>query len=368
MKGIFGSRNISSLILLPDRDAARVFPNGNKGIFIGSLASHNLPFMFDVDELMNPHIFIAGITGSGKTYFLRSLILKLNSNLNCSILILDFTGEYTDFDTYASSKNRDGIVRSFLEGRSTISKLDLKGSSEKERILVAERLISEIAEEMRYLPVDYSERKFIVLDEAWKILERSRSVETIIREGRKYGIGIIFASQSIDDSDQKLTSNVASMFLFRQPDEKSLHRLAKDYGMVESDIKSVQNLELGSCFGIFLLKSKERMKVLIKKTSIAKVEKRAKIRTKSNNFIEVDRNRLSSVIGEFCGPSVATKLSENLFEMDSIELQVLIRILIQENSNSYAILKSIRKLGFEEDAIADAFSSALAQLSVTYEK
>jgi len=59
-------------------------------------------------------------------------------------------------------------------------------------------------------------RLFVVVDEAWKIAADERSdVVSIVREGRKYGFGLIVASQNPTDVHKSIFSNAGTMFLFR---------------------------------------------------------------------------------------------------------------------------------------------------------
>ena len=59
-------------------------------------------------------------------------------------------------------------------------------------------------------------RLFVVVDEAWKIASDERSdVVSIVREGRKYGFGLIVASQSPTDVHKSIFSNAGTMLLFR---------------------------------------------------------------------------------------------------------------------------------------------------------
>ncbi|MFA6907296.1 MAG: ATP-binding protein [Candidatus Micrarchaeia archaeon] len=59
-------------------------------------------------------------------------------------------------------------------------------------------------------------RLFVVVDEAWKIAADERSdVVSIVREGRKYGFGLIVASQNPTDVHKSIFSNAGTMVLFR---------------------------------------------------------------------------------------------------------------------------------------------------------
>ena len=75
-------------------------------------------------------------------------------------------------------------------------------------------------------------RLFVVVDEAWKIAADERSdVVSIVREGRKYGFGLIVASQNPTDVHRSIFSNAGTMVLFRltHADERGYVRSSLSY-------------------------------------------------------------------------------------------------------------------------------------------
>jgi len=77
-------------------------------------------------------------------------------------------------------------------------------------------------------------RCFVVLDEAHKLsFDRGSPVEKLIREGRKFGLGLILASQQPDDFSPVAFANTATKIVFQVGDEKSnvsrqLHRKVRN--------------------------------------------------------------------------------------------------------------------------------------------
>jgi DNA phosphorothioation-dependent restriction protein DptH len=73
-------------------------------------------------------------------------------------------------------------------------------------------------------------RCFVVLDEAHKLsFDRGSPVEKLLREGRKFGLGLILASQQPEDFSPVAFSNTATKIIFQVGDERStisrqLHR------------------------------------------------------------------------------------------------------------------------------------------------
>jgi DNA phosphorothioation-dependent restriction protein DptH len=77
-------------------------------------------------------------------------------------------------------------------------------------------------------------RCIIVLDEAHKLsFDRGSPVEKLLREGRKFGLGLILASQQPEDFSSVAFANTATKIIFQVGDERStisrqLHRKIKN--------------------------------------------------------------------------------------------------------------------------------------------
>jgi DNA phosphorothioation-dependent restriction protein DptH len=77
-------------------------------------------------------------------------------------------------------------------------------------------------------------RCFVVLDEAHKLsFDRGSPVEKLLREGRKFGLGLILASQQPEDFSPVAFANTATKIVFQVGDERStisrqLHRKVKN--------------------------------------------------------------------------------------------------------------------------------------------
>jgi len=77
-------------------------------------------------------------------------------------------------------------------------------------------------------------RCFVVLDEAHKLAFGPGSpVEKLLREGRKFGLGLILASQQPEDFSPVAFANTATKIVFQVGDERStisrqLHRKIKN--------------------------------------------------------------------------------------------------------------------------------------------
>ena len=119
-------------------------------------------------------------------------------------------------------------------------------------------------------------RLFVVVDEAWKIAADERSdVVSIVREGRKYGFGLIVASQNPTDVHKSIFSNAGTMLIFRltHAEERNYVRSSlaySDFYEEESHSLSIGqalvHLEFSSpvsCPRIFILRKVEGEELLV---------------------------------------------------------------------------------------------------------
>ena len=97
---------LAPLMRLPqlyEQSLPAVEKGAREGVFIGS--TRFLPYFLDFGVLMNPHVFVCGITGSGKTYLMKGLMLKLCAIMGSLVIAIDFTGEYRGFAELAGEES-----------------------------------------------------------------------------------------------------------------------------------------------------------------------------------------------------------------------------------------------------------------------
>ncbi len=93
-------------------------------IYIGRTSLCSCPFFWNPALLANPHIAILGVSGSGKSYLVKSFLVRASLVWGANALILDWSGEYASW-----VKNAGGKVIDFQEGQS-LNLLDAPGSRE----------------------------------------------------------------------------------------------------------------------------------------------------------------------------------------------------------------------------------------------
>ncbi|EQD47880.1 AAA ATPase, partial [mine drainage metagenome] len=142
-----------------------------------------------------------------------------------SVFIIDWNGEYAGtiayfYGTEYKINNRDEIKKLIDEvgvplHQAGLSSVNLSGMRNgAERRLAARDILSTIAGELGEAPSWRGVQKTLILDEAWKVLE-GNELSTLFREGRKYGMGIVIASQTASDLSEDIISNCATAVMFR---------------------------------------------------------------------------------------------------------------------------------------------------------
>lgn len=135
------------------------------------------------------------------------------------------------------------------------TRIDLSHVDESIRFLVAETLLRLVFAKLRGLgpiPVNPASDKeryrlMILIDEA-KILtcgkgdpdSRDRILNVLITEGRKFGIGLILASQMVDHFGQDVLSNVASLLVMKPMDAREAKRNAATVQVPYEDLLALR--------------------------------------------------------------------------------------------------------------------------------
>ena len=78
----------------PEPPAGVLMGDPFQSIFIGTTKIFKVPFTWSFANLTNPHIAVVGITGAGKSYFVKTLLVRANYVWNTNAIIIDLAGEY----------------------------------------------------------------------------------------------------------------------------------------------------------------------------------------------------------------------------------------------------------------------------------
>ena len=93
-------------------------------------------------------------------------------------------------------------------------------------------------------------RLMVVLDEAHRVA-RDPTLPRLIKEGRKFGVGIIVASQEIRDFHDTVVTNAGTRIMFRTnyPESKSLAKFVQARATKNADfVRTLEALEVGRAF------------------------------------------------------------------------------------------------------------------------
>ena len=341
-----------------DLNEASISRSAENGIYIGDEPKFKLPVFLNFENSINNHMFVVGMTGSGKSYFLKNLLMKMSFIHNYSAFIIDFTGEYGEFAKFAFAEEATDVSPHMCTGN--ISYADLSEMKEGDRIIAAEKYLNSIINAAE-LEKTASCKKFIILDEAWKLLSHGSILRKLIREGRKYGIGIIMASQMLEDIGSNVLENIATIAVFRLQDKHSLSNLAKNYNLPQQTIGAIQNLEVGSCLVIRLGKNSLRNTIFVEKVLGRNLPRLLRIRLRGYMDFQIDESRFILLLKNLgIGSEAAGEISRSVSE-NEIGLSALILKLVESGADRMRILGELRGIGIGEEEIADAFSVAMAK-------
>ena len=324
MSGELANRQF--LVRPPEPSPSMLVSSPSDSVYFGRTQLLHVPFFWNPQKLVNPHVCVCGITGAGKSYFIKAFITRSSLVFGTRALILDWAGEYSEWVRLAGGKvisfGKDGLnlldlggatphirtrqvieslamltdlssfpkqrrltedaieqayvsrgfqlhtaqhskkrqptledvhailkkkarrepeaaeaarrIRTLLlsSGRSFCSTTIGMGSllsglvcvdlhslpTESLRSLAGLAILQFVKEKMRTesYQAEGNPKLFVVVDEAWKIASDERSdVISIVREGRKYGFGLIVASQNPTDVHKSIFSNAGTSVIFR---------------------------------------------------------------------------------------------------------------------------------------------------------
>ena len=108
--------------------------------------------------------------------------------------------------------------------------------SESARISVCISVLQFIVEDMRRRGMAEKQglRLLVTVDEAWKVMAHSATpIKTLVKEGRKYGVGVIAATQDLSDlsNDDYVINNAGTIFALMIEKDKHRESIANTLGL-----------------------------------------------------------------------------------------------------------------------------------------
>lgn len=131
MKGTYMlSKQLARKMILvhpPEPRKELLLARPSEGVYVGKTRYMHTPVFWDPSKLINPHIAIMGITGSGKSYTVKTFLTRASLIWNSNAIILDWVGEYNEWVRQAG-----GTVINLA--RESMNILDLVGLPKQSRI------------------------------------------------------------------------------------------------------------------------------------------------------------------------------------------------------------------------------------------
>jgi len=129
-------------------------------IFVGITKIFNAPFSWSFQNLTNPHLAVVGITGAGKSFFVKTFLIRASYVWNTNAIIIDWAGEYR-----AWVKQSGGTVISLAKG-DYLNIMDLSGMKPLDRakqIISSFEILTDISQypEQKRLTMEAIEQTYV---------------------------------------------------------------------------------------------------------------------------------------------------------------------------------------------------------------
>lgn len=448
---------IASCSIYLDKMSEPMLNGIGSGIYIGKTRIYKTPFFLDLNNTINRNIAVLGMSGSGKSYFMKSFIIRSNLERSSSVLIIDWNNEYSDvvkflggrtltlgldmkinvFEIYDLSNTRNirniselisyslnlnskesyaiynkiistvgdkstpamnisSLIKIFRKEKSALSKklanklLQLKHNpmfadktdfqlnlmlegvtsidfsmlkddterSETSRSIL--RIVVELMHSMGINRASKNNERIIVLDETWRLIKNSEDIGILFREGRKYGFCVAVATQLVNDINNEILSNAATIFLFRLQSEND-YKLLVDSGVInENDKQKLTQLSVGSCMISIVLKENSGVisKFFLQRTDGINVQTYV---IKSGLMKRIVSYRVFSESIEKLLVSNEAKTKIAYFVASSnneLEDTTLLKFLINLKIGRPEIVYCLRSLGLTDMEIANSYANA----------
>ncbi len=118
-----------------------------------------------------------------------------------------------DYEVFSQSDSASIDFDSLLKSN-TVLQLKSAPSDEVKRI-ISELIISKLIQHSYLYEQTKEIRLYCVLDEAHRMVYPGSPIETLFRESRKYGIGVILASQRASDFSENLLANAGTVITLK---------------------------------------------------------------------------------------------------------------------------------------------------------
>lgn len=244
------SRELSKRMIIvhppePRKDMLLAPPDDS--IYLGRTRYLGTPVFWDPKKLINPHIAIVGITGSGKSYLVKSFLTRASMIWDTNAIILDWVGEYVKWVEQAGGK----VIRL---GKEKLNILELAGLQKRERI---QQIVSAL-DILLGLKHYHNERDEIeeALEETYERIKRPTlsDVVKILENKKQKKAGRLLKRFTVEGSD-----------FFAGKSTIDIKKLTNN-GLVCIDLHALPTEEIRSLAGLTLL---QYIKEIMRKTKVS---------------------------------------------------------------------------------------------------
>ncbi len=236
----------------------------------------------------------------------------------------------------------------------------LKFPTDEVKALVADLLLKKL---INYLYIKGKSEDYwlyVIIDEAHRMMYPGSPVELLLRESRKYGVGIILASQRPTDFSETILANAGTIIAFQESLDKDAVFLSKQLRIPKVNFQKLKTAGLGYC----LFSSKDETE----KVQITPVKDRREYQEITKNFDEEERSdyfnkelrRIKKEKDKYKSLEESNKLQESKIKELEKEISLLNGTMERKDyllNKHYIEVKSLNKeiikLSHENDKLFD---------------
>jgi type IV secretory pathway VirB4 component len=360
----------------PEPPASVLLSDPFQSIFVGTTKIFKVPFTWSFLNLTNPHIAVVGITGSGKSYFVKTLLIRASYVWKTNAVIIDWAGEYR-----AWVKQTGGVVVALGKG-DFLNIMDLSGMKPIDRakqIITSLDILTDIGQfpEQKRLTQDAIEQAYVkagfeLAEKPVAELEAPTLTDVILLLQTKNEEGNYQYPAELENAIYRLKQFAREgEDFFARPSTLDLGKLVES-GLVDIDLSSLPDEKFRALAALFILQTlKEQMRaegwsetkglkalvVLDEAWKVASDEK--------SDAITIVREGRKYQFGLIVASQNPTDINEAIFS--NVGTNFILRIKFERFMNyiqgslnfSNFIKEEISKFGVGQAAVEMAFQTAL---------
>ena len=241
-------------------------------IYIGKTKMFHMPFNWSFMHLTNPHICVVGITGAGKSYFVKTFLSRAAFVWGSNAIIIDWAGEYKGW-----VKQTGGKILSLGKG-DYVNLLDLGGMRPIDRVkqiiraleiltdiggYPEQKRLTEQAIEQSYIDAGFVVEVADTKSKTGKPLQVPTLKEVVAILEKRMKAGTYEFPAELENAVYRLKQFTRpGNDFFAQPSTVKLEELT-DIGLVDIDMSGLPDEVMRGLAGLFFLQFlKERMRAV----------------------------------------------------------------------------------------------------------